>query len=94
MSLGTSDCPKVHHQGARWFGIRIVIPPSDNPFHRGIQAIQTTNLPLIEFSIHFEKIFVRLDHLPKGEHRKYPEKKKKQYLKSLGKIKIKKYLKS
>ena len=28
--------------GARWFGIRIGVHPSNNPFHEGIPGIQTT----------------------------------------------------
>ena len=26
-----------------WFGIRIGVPPSKNPFHKGIRGMQTTN---------------------------------------------------
>ena len=29
--------------GARWFRIRIGVPLSNNPFHKGIPGIQTTN---------------------------------------------------
>ena len=34
--------------GARWFGIRIRVPLSNTPFHKGILGIQTTNFPIVD----------------------------------------------
>ena len=31
-----------------WFGVRIGVPLSHYPFHKGIPGIQTTNLPLAD----------------------------------------------
>ena len=34
--------------GSRWFGIQIRVPLSNNPFHKGILGIQTTNFSIVD----------------------------------------------